>query len=189
MVARKNMAVAAGLVLVLCMPVLFLSCERDTGTSAGGSESKSSDPFKTFQEGGTIEFTVQGQPYTVQITDCLYNNTEGDYPDYVEIAGAGTLVHFSNEAKMHDDAQGLSDFATIVGKPLPLWTEVSEAMEITVTGRGKYTISGGALTLERFEHGMEGRDWWEGRIELKLKTEHGDTPVSGTFKTCIVPVW
>ncbi|MBX7259688.1 MAG: hypothetical protein K1Y02_25250 [Candidatus Hydrogenedentes bacterium] len=192
----QSKAVFARFLGVILVMSLCISCERapapapaSSGGTSGDSVASSTNALKTFSEGGTISFTVQGQPYTAKIVDCYYNNTDEGYPDYVEIMGNGTLIHFSNEAKMEDDANGLSDFARIVGKALPLWTEMNETMEISLEGRGKYPIAGGSLTLERFEHGMEGRDWWEGRIELKLKTENGDTPVSGTYKTCIVPVW
>lgn len=180
--------------VVACFLSIGLSCERassPSGASAegGSADSAASSPLKTFKEGGTIEFTVQGQAYQAKIIGCYYNNTDEGNPDYVEVTGNGTRIHFANEAKMEDNADGVSDYARIAGKALPLWTELEETMEITLEGRGKYAIGGGSMTLERFEHGIEGQDWWEGRVELSLKTEHGDTPVSGTFKTCIVPLW
>jgi hypothetical protein len=180
--------------LVLSVGIASLSCERAPSTnnpqaSSSAPGASSSGQLKTFEPGGAIELSAQGQNVTVTIGECFYNNTDPGYPDDIEINGPGSTVHFKYESKLSSNSSGDSDYKPLEGKPMPLWNEAGEPLEITMPGRGTYPIAAGTLTVERSENGMEGRDWWEGRLDLTLRTSQGEIPVSGTFKTCIIPVW
>lgn len=151
----------------------------------------SSGSLKTFEEGGTLTLDLAGQPATVKLTQVLYLNADSDSDDCVEVSAEATNLLIKNPDGMKEGKDGLSDYATIAGKPLPIQPKDlrDQASKITIPGFGAFPVLGGTLTLEKFEHGMNGRDWWDGKIELNLQTASGPNTAKGTFSTCIIPVW
>jgi len=109
----------------------------------------------------------------------------------MEIEGAGTYLCALIDPKM-PDGEGPGYYQPVVGRALPL--NVPEdiqqgAREITVTGQGKYPVTGGNLVMEKFQCGMNGRDYWEGRVEVIVQTSQGAVTIPGTFAFCVIPTW
>jgi hypothetical protein len=147
---------------------------------------------RIFKEGGKLTINAPTGPVDVVVTEVTYGNTDPGYPDLVEIGGQGTYFVVQVAEKIEEDAQENLQYQTIAGKRLPvqpLDPTGGQTMSIEVPGSGPYGVTGGALILEKFEHGPSETDWWEGRLELTLQTTAGAYSVTGTFSFGIVPVW
>ena len=178
---------------------LLGACGRSnsgTENSAAGAEGPDAPPkaavSREYTEGGTITLTTQAGPVEVRVEDCIYANTDAGYDDYVELAGQGVYLVAQIPGKTDEDAQERKLYGALVGKALPIQQDPAmggQPMTLAVPGADKYSVIGGNLHLDRFEHGSSTMDWWEGRLELTLQTAAGPFPVTGTFKIGIVPVW
>jgi len=186
--ALKSFAlVVSSMILVGCGPAAMTSTE---GTDAP-REAKSGDPYPTFSEGGTLTLSFNGQAATLKVDSVYLANTDSGYPDYLEIEGPGTYVCALIDPKMPDE-EGEGYYKPIVGRALPLNVPkdlLPNEREITAPNVGKYTVVDGNLTMGKFQNGMDGRDHWDGKIDLQLQTTQGVIPVSGTFSFTVVPTW
>lgn len=145
----------------------------------------------SFSEGGAITLNVQGQPVSIAVDSADLANTDSGYADYLEISGPGTFLCAAIDPKM-PDGEGDVYYKPIVGRVLPMNLSLDlmpTPREITIPNQGKYPVTGGSVTMDQFQIGMDGRDMWEGRIEVTVQTSQGPTALSGTFKFCVVPVW
>ena len=163
------------------------------GCGSGGSSDDATGDAKypTFQEGGTMSFTVQGKPVSVKVDFVDLANTDSGVPDYLEITGPGMYLCALIDPKM-PDVEGDGYYKPMVGRALSFKVPADllpTPREITIPNQGKYPVTGGSLTMEKFQVGMEGRDKWDGKIELTLQTAQGPVPLSGTFSFCVVPTW
>lgn len=192
-------SLAVPLVLVLIAGIN--ACSPGTGSESNATpptaaadpprDTKAPTPRRSFTEGGKLTLNTPSGPVDVTVTDAVYANTDAGYPDLVEIEGKGMYIVAQVAGKVEEDDQEQLLYGAFVGKPLPVATldPGTDSMTIEIPGSGPYTVAGGTLTLERFEHGPSTTDWWEGRIELNLQTTAGAYPVTGTFSFGIVPVW
>ena len=64
-----------------------------------------------------------------------------------------------------------------------------EELKVNISGVGVFPVRGGAITMEKYQVGREGNDWWDGKIQLLIDTSTGPQTINGTFSMCIVPVW
>lgn len=183
------------LVAALALPA-FIGCggtaaRQDASASDEESRTSGGDPYPTFAEGGTLILNFNGQSTTIKLDDVQLANTDSGYPDYMELTGPGTYVCALIDPKM-PDVEGDGYYQPLVGRALPLTVSkdlLPDEREITAPNLGKYTVVGGNLTMEKFQNGMDGRDHWEGKIDLQLQTTQGIIPVSGTFSFTVVPTW
>jgi len=152
-------------------------------------ETKRYEDYPEFQEGGSMTLTVEGQPYTVTLGSVIFANTDEGYSDYVEIEGQGTRI-LAECANKDLDFDSETSYAPLVNTALPLGVkDFPEAMTIELSGLGNYPVTGGSLTLQKFQIGRDGHDWWEGQISITVETTAGIRTISGPFSWCIVPVW
>ena len=79
----------------------------------------------------------------------------------------------------------------IVNVALPVGTLGMEDEELTLNlpNLGEFPVKSGSLTLQKFQTGRDGRDWWDGQLMLTLETDQDPKTATGTFSWCIVPVW
>lgn len=166
--------------------------ENSPASAQGSGAPPKAAVSREFTEGGTLTLTTQAGPVEVRVVDSIYANTDPGYDDYVELAGQGVYLIAQIPGKTDEDAQERKLYGALVGKALPIQQDPAmggQPMTFAVPGADKYSVLGGNLHLDRFEHGSSTVDWWEGRIELTLHTSAGPFPVTGTFKIGIVPVW
>lgn len=157
---------------------------------SAGDTAEPSASFPTYEEGGSLELQIQGQPVSIKITEAWFNNTDVGYPDYIELSGPDTYLQAKVEPKIEDGPDGLSDYKPILNKAVPIGgLEGADPLTLGVPGVGKYAVTGGTVTLTRYDHGMEGRVLWEGNMSLNLTTGAGPATAAGTFKFGIVPLW
>lgn len=161
----------------------LLSC-----SAPAPSEPKAKLP--EFGEGGTLELQAQGRAVTVRFDSFRLANTDAEAPDLIEIDGPGTSVVAAFNDKLKDGQDGMSDYTPLVSKPIPIQPQAGEEEQtVNLPGLGIYPVLGGNITLQKFQHGMDGRDWWEGSIELRVRTAAGPSTLVGAFKGGIVPTW
>ncbi|MCC6488409.1 MAG: hypothetical protein IT364_13005 [Candidatus Hydrogenedentes bacterium] len=184
-----------GAALALAFATAVAACGR-SGPNPPGTGAPDGPPkaqvSREFTEGGSITLTTQAGPVELRVVDCVYANTDPEYPDYVELSGEGMYLIAQVPGKTDEDAQERKLYGALVGKALPvqhLPDMGGQPMSLAVPGADRYSVMGGNLHLDRFEHGSGTTDWWEGRIDLTLQTTAGAYPVTGTFKFGIVPVW
>lgn len=152
-------------------------------------DSKRYEDYPAFNAGGTMTLTVEGQAYTVKLGSILFVNTDDGYNDFVEIEGVGTHI-VATCANKDLDFDSESSYAPLVNASLPLGAEESDdAMTVELPGLGNYAVTSGALTLQKFQIGRDGHDWWDGQISITVETTNGSRTISGPFSWCIVPVW
>lgn len=183
----------------LILMALAAGCGRSSTDTADAPADKDAGDVppkaqlsREYTEGGVITLTTQAGPVEVRVEDCIYANTDTGYDDYVELAGQGVYLIAQVPGKTDEDAQERKLYGALAGKALPIQQDPEmggEPMTLAVPGADKYSVIGGTLHLDRFEHGSSTVDWWEGRIDLTLQTTAGAYPVTGTFKIGIVSVW
>ncbi len=147
---------------------------------------------RAIREGGTLKLNTPGGSVDVSVAEALYVNTDEGYPDYVEVSGDGMYFIAQVAGKVEEDDQERLQYRALVGRMLPVQPMEpgnGEPMTIEIPGSGPYTIGGGGMTLEKFEHGPSTIDRWEGRLDLTLQTTQGPVSITGTFSFGIVPVW
>lgn len=181
--------------IVALLSALFAGCggtkAREDSDAPSEASKGSGDPYPNFAEGGTLTFSLNGQSATIKLDDVQLANTDSGYPDFMELTGPGTYVTALIDPKM-PDVEGDGYYRPLVGRALPLTVPkdlLPDEREITAPNLGKYTVVGGNLTMDKFQIGMDGRDHWDGRIDLQLQTTQGVIPVSGTFSFTVVPTW
>jgi len=173
----------------VCLAGFLAGCGA-AGSSGGGGAS-GADPYPTFTEGGTLSLTVQGQPATVKIGFVDLSNNDEGYPDFLEMTGPGTCLYALIDPKMQGE-DGEAYYKPVAGRTLPFNVPLDLAptpREITIPNLGKYPVTGGSIVMEKFQIGMNGRDWWDGRIEVVVQTAQGPATLPGTFSFCVVPTW
>jgi hypothetical protein len=170
--------------------VVVLAATLGCFRSSGGAKSASGNAYPTYTEGGTMTLTINGAPVTVPITDALFNNTDEGYPDNIEFSGPQTYIMAQVENKIHDGPDGLSDYKPILHKAQPILTDKTpQPMTVGVPNAGAYPVTGGSITLTKYDQGMEGRVMWEGNVMLHIQSSTGPAVVPGSFKIVVVPVW
>ncbi|MCC6796469.1 MAG: hypothetical protein IT366_15220 [Candidatus Hydrogenedentes bacterium] len=181
--------------IVALLSATFAGCgatkAREDSSVPIAASKESGNPYPTFAEGGALTLSFNGQSATIKLDDVQLANTDSGYPDYMELSGSGTYFAALIDPKM-PDVEGDAYYQPIVGRALPLTVPkdlLPDDREITAPNLGKYTIVGGNLTMEKFQIGMDGRDHWDGRIDLQLQSTRGVIPVSGTFSFTVVPTW
>lgn len=146
--------------------------------------------LREYQEGGILELQVQGSAVGVRFDSFQLANTDEGAPDVIEIGGPGTYLAAAFNDKLHDGANGMSDYGPLKSRSIPIQPQAGAKVQtINLPGLGTYPVLSGSLTMQKYRHGMEGRDWWEGSIELTVRTAVGPSTLFGTFKGGIVPTW
>ncbi|GMV94152.1 MAG: hypothetical protein AMXMBFR82_39300 [Candidatus Hydrogenedentota bacterium] len=139
-----------------------------------------------------MKLNTPAGPVDVPVAEAQYVNTDEGYSDYVEVWGNGLSLTAQVGGKVEENDEEQLQYQSLAGKPLPIQPldpENGEPMTIEIPGSGSYTILGGALVVEKFEHGPSTVDRWQGRVDLTLQTVQGPIAVTGTFSFGIVPVW
>ncbi|HRK36485.1 MAG TPA: hypothetical protein PLJ47_17950 [Candidatus Hydrogenedentes bacterium] len=184
----------------LLLAILFSQCgarptpaDNDTTPDPAATQSvlSASDSTAIPEEGGTLTLHISGSTVTVPIDFAELTNTDEGYPDFVQFGGAGTFIVAGIDGKMPDD-EGDGYYAPLVGKALPVNVSldlVEGAREVTLPGLGLQPVAGGQITLEKFRRLGDGKDLWEGKIELSVQGPQGLMNIPGTFKVSIVPTW
>lgn len=170
--------------VALAMVGLLLGCKQ-------AAPGKTYEDYPEFQEGGEMTLIVDGSPRTIRLNDITFANTEGDYPDYIEALGNDTRLMFEC-SKSHDlDFDSDAAYQPIVNVPLAIGNLGfdEEGSTLQIPNVDTFDVLNGTITMQKFEIGRDGRDWWEGQISLTLDAADGPLTVSGTFAWCIVPVW
>ncbi len=173
--------------MIVCgLIVAAASCSKSQKQSG-----KSYEDYPEFKEGGTMTLTMDGQPYTIHLSDIQFANTDGDYPDYVEVTGNETRILFECKKDFDLDFDGENAYDPIVNAPLPAGNLGFDEEELTLNlpGLGVFTVSSGSLTVLKYQIGRDGRDWWDGKISLTIESDQGQKTLPGDFSWCIVPVW
>jgi hypothetical protein len=170
------------------LAALLLGLAGAACAKAGSGEAIEERTWSEYAEGGTLSLTATGQPVTVEITDAIFANTDVGYPDGIELRGPDTYIYAEVPNKIEDGEDGLSDYKPILNRPQSI-KEGADPLMLNMPGLGKYPIQSGSITLEKYDHGMDGRVWWEGRISLVVTTNAGPQAISGGFAFGIVPVW
>lgn len=173
--------------------VLAAGCGGATNSAGDGpaAGAPTAEPYPRFTEGGSLTLSVQGQPATVMIGPVFLSNNDEGYPDFLEISGPGTFLCALIDPKMQG-GEGAEYYRPVVKRALPFNVPLDlqhTPREITIPNLGKYPVTGGSITMEKFQIGMDGRDMWDGQIELTVQTAQGPTPLTGTFSFCVVPTW
>lgn len=191
---------------ILISSAILSGCGGDnaTGTTPAGAgapaEQAASPPQATpergagspIREGGALKLNTPSGPVDVPVEEAQYVNTDEGYSDYVEVWGNGLSLMAQVGGKVEENDQEQLQYQSLAGKPLPIQLldpENGEPMTIEIPGSGSYTILGGVLVVEKFEHGPSTVDRWQGRVDLTLQTVQGPIAVTGTFSFGIVPVW
>jgi len=157
----------------------------------GSQGGKRYEDYPVFDEGGTMSLTMDGQPYTINLADIQFANTDGDYPDYIEAIGGATRLMFECKKDFNVDFDSDAIYDPILNAPLPIGNLGIDGEELTLglPELGAFTVSGGSLTLLKYQIGRDGRHWWDGTISLTIESDQGQKTLPGSFSWCIVPVW
>jgi len=171
---------------LLSIGISTAGCSR-----SGESSGKSYEDYPEFREGGEIMLTMEGDPYTLRMNEIFFANTDEGYPDYIEINGVETKIVVECRKDFDLDFDTDHAYDPIINAPLPVGTLGFEdtEMRLNLPGLGVFTVTGGSLTLLKYQIGRDGRDWWDGKISLTIETDQGEKVLPGTFSWCIVPVW
>src|SRR5690348_13975777 len=106
--------------------LIIAGCARQQSSSG-----KTYEDYPVFQPGGKIDLTFEGQPYTVNVSEIFFNNTDEGYEDYVEVTGAGTRLLFTCRKDFNMDFDSEKSYEPIVNAPLPTGVEGFEDEEMT----------------------------------------------------------